>query len=323
MGSKSSENSTYNPSSDKDEEEEEDQEGTPRNGGSSSNSTVDESERKASSGGSVRQYNRSKTPRLRWTPDLHLCFVHAVERLGGQDRATPKLVLQLMNVKGLSIAHVKSHLQMYRSKKIDDSGQVIGESRNELGRDQYVTNLRQLPMLHGIQQRSFTNSRYGSVSSWSTSHGYWMHNRLLDRANSATIGSRVYDSTAEMIFGRCNRYRDFQMERSMLNRANSEGFNEPSTAFEWLNDHKFGSTVKRSLHDEHDKGLDLDLSLNIGSKKARRERNCEEEEEVDSRLSLSLFPPSRQEKCSRDIEKDSKVSNEEHERGTSTLDLTI
>lgn len=34
---------------------------------------------------SVRQYNRSKTPRLRWTPDLHLSFVHAVERLGGQD----------------------------------------------------------------------------------------------------------------------------------------------------------------------------------------------------------------------------------------------
>ena len=34
---------------------------------------------------SVRPYNRSKLPRLRWTPDLHMAFVHAVERLGGQE----------------------------------------------------------------------------------------------------------------------------------------------------------------------------------------------------------------------------------------------
>ncbi|CAN6278096.1 unnamed protein product [Urochloa humidicola] len=74
----------------------------------------------------VRQYNRSKLPRLRWTPDLHLAFVHAVERLGGQERATPKLVLQMMNVRGLSIAHVKSHLQMYRSKKLDQDGRPRG-----------------------------------------------------------------------------------------------------------------------------------------------------------------------------------------------------
>lgn len=33
----------------------------------------------------VRPYVRSKMPRLRWTPDLHRCFVHAVERLGGED----------------------------------------------------------------------------------------------------------------------------------------------------------------------------------------------------------------------------------------------
>ncbi|CAL9773090.1 unnamed protein product [Musa acuminata subsp. burmannicoides] len=71
----------------------------------------------------VRQYNRSKLPRLRWTPDLHISFVHAVDRLGGPDRATPKLVLQVMNVRGLNIAHVKSHLQMYRSKKLDNAWQ--------------------------------------------------------------------------------------------------------------------------------------------------------------------------------------------------------
>ncbi|KAK4399236.1 putative Myb family transcription factor [Sesamum angolense] len=76
----------------------------------------------------VRQYIRSKMPRLRWTPDLHLSFVHAIERLGGQERATPKAVLQLMNVRGLSISHVKSHLQMYRSKKLDESGKVIGQA---------------------------------------------------------------------------------------------------------------------------------------------------------------------------------------------------
>lgn len=58
------------------------------NGQSSSNSTVEEnngSKKGSLSGGSVRQYVRSKTPRLRWTPDLHLCFIRAVERLGGQE----------------------------------------------------------------------------------------------------------------------------------------------------------------------------------------------------------------------------------------------
>lgn len=52
---------------------------------SSSNSTVEENGKKSTNSGGVRQYVRSKTPRLRWTPELHLRFIHAVERLGGQD----------------------------------------------------------------------------------------------------------------------------------------------------------------------------------------------------------------------------------------------
>lgn len=50
-----------------------------------SSCTDDDGRKKSEGVPSVRQYIRSKMPRLRWTPDLHLAFLNAVQRLGGQE----------------------------------------------------------------------------------------------------------------------------------------------------------------------------------------------------------------------------------------------
>ncbi|CAN6907279.1 unnamed protein product [Brassica oleracea] len=47
-------------------------------------------------------------------PKPRLRFVDAVSQLGGPDKATPRTIMRTMGVKGLTLYHLKSHLQKFR-----------------------------------------------------------------------------------------------------------------------------------------------------------------------------------------------------------------
>ncbi|KAI3726711.1 hypothetical protein L1987_66512 [Smallanthus sonchifolius] len=123
-------------------------------------------------GSRVRRIVRA--PRMRWTSTLHAHFVHAVQLLG----ATPKSVLELMNVMDLTLAHVKSHLQMYRTVKSTDKGAAGLEVQMEGGMmsmstfDDKIDNTNNSnlhPYNHSLHTSSPTTLQTSQRGSWSLS----------------------------------------------------------------------------------------------------------------------------------------------------------
>ncbi|XP_042485655.1 myb family transcription factor PHL8-like isoform X2 [Macadamia integrifolia] len=71
-------------------------------------------------------------PRLKWTPELHQRFIEAVTQLGGADKATPKTLMRMMDIPGLTLYHLKSHLQKFRLGKNQQSETSSDNNQEEI-----------------------------------------------------------------------------------------------------------------------------------------------------------------------------------------------
>ncbi|KAL4595255.1 hypothetical protein ACB092_12G077900 [Castanea dentata] len=79
--------------------------------------------KKGKEDGNQKSRGARKRPKVVWTTSLHNRFLEAIKHIG-LDKAVPKRILEIMNVRGLTRENVASHLQKYRLflKKVAERG---------------------------------------------------------------------------------------------------------------------------------------------------------------------------------------------------------
>ncbi|KAM6602027.1 hypothetical protein CsatA_021636 [Cannabis sativa] len=92
-------------------------------------------------------------PRLRWTPDLHRCFVHAVERLGGEDTMTGE------NSKTMVLFHQNSNF--YSSSNLNPTMNKSQQSHNYFQRNNINNGLSLTSFSVPAYQNSYGNQDHG------------------------------------------------------------------------------------------------------------------------------------------------------------------
>ncbi|KAI3509541.1 hypothetical protein L1887_24902 [Cichorium endivia] len=110
------------------------------------NGRLDSYSKRKINGGTVRppppQQPTTRKQRRCWSTELHRRFLSALQELGGSQAATPKQILELMQVDGLTNDEVKSHLQKYRlhTRRLPSSNtnQIMGGGLWMHIQDQYV-----------------------------------------------------------------------------------------------------------------------------------------------------------------------------------------
>lgn len=101
-----------------------------KNNEEGSSSVEDEDQQQDTSSNNVRQYVRSNMPRLRWTPDLHLSFIRAVQRLGGPHSTILSLSVDLSVI----ISCGRNRCMIFHRSDTE-----IGSSNDEYERTEYCT----------------------------------------------------------------------------------------------------------------------------------------------------------------------------------------